>query len=251
MKYKNKKILLFDLDNTLADSKQPLDPEMINVLLRILQNKYIGIISGGKLSQLTTQVIDRIKNTNNTKELIEKIYLFPTCGASFYKYINNEWQNIYEQKFSEEDAIKIINALKVIVKKYPQEKVYGEQIENRHSQISMSLLGQEAPIEAKKIFDPDQSKRQIMKQELLELIPEFDIKIGGASTIDITIKGIDKAFAVEKIETLLGFQKAEMLFFGDAIFPGGNDYSVEQCGVECIKVKNWQNTLEILKEDIL
>ncbi len=64
-----------------------------------------------------------------------------------------------------------------------------------------------------------------------KLIPEFSVRMGGATSIDVTKPGIDKAYGIRKLRDVLQIALSEMLFVGDAIFPGGNDYPPEQAGV--------------------
>ena len=39
-----------------------------------------------------------------------------------------------------------------------------------------------------------------------------------------------------------GFEKSEILFMGDKIEPGGNDYAVYEMGIDCIAVRSWEDT---------
>jgi hypothetical protein len=39
-----------------------------------------------------------------------------------------------------------------------------------------------------------------------------------------------------------------MLFVGDALFPGGNDYAVFTCGVRCIETSGPDYTINIIQE---
>ena len=82
----------------------------------------------------------------------------------------------------------------------------------------------------------------------MQRIPEFDIRAGGATSIDVTHKGIDKKYAIEQIEKYLGFSKQDMLFIGDAIFPGGNDYAVVSTGVQCIETSGPEHTQQIIEK---
>ena len=79
------------------------------------------------------------------------------------------------------------------------------------------------------------------------LIPEFEVRIGGTTSIDVTKKGVDKAYGIEKIRRYLNIQKEDMLFIGDAVFPGGNDYSVEEAGVRTIQVSEPEETKKIIQ----
>ncbi len=103
-------------------------------------------------------------------------------------------------------------------------KLWGEEIEDRGSQITFSALGQQAPNKEKEKWDPDFTKRKKIKVFLDNLIPEFSVRLGGETSIDITKPGIDKAYGIKKLRDTLGIAIHEMIFIGDALFPGGNDY---------------------------
>jgi hypothetical protein len=122
------------------------------------------------------------------------------------------------------------------------ERVWGEVIEDRGSQITFSALGQQAPLAEKDKWDADYSKRKRIKAILDVLIPEFSVRMGGATSIDVTKPGIDKAYGIRKLRDLLGISLAEMIYIGDALFPGGNDYPAIEAGVASISVRGPRET---------
>ncbi len=126
-------------------------------------------------------------------------------------------------------------------------RIWGEQIEDRGSQITFSGLGQQAPIEEKEKWDPDFSKRKKIKAVLGELIPEFSVNLGGTTSIDITKPGIDKAYGIRKLRDTLGIAISDMIFIGDAIFPGGNDYPAKQAGAVSICVRDPEETKRVVE----
>ena len=89
--------------------------------------------------------------------------------------------------------------------------------------------------------------RQQMREILQKLLPEFEVRAGGLTSIDITRKGIDKAYGVRQIAEHLGVKIEDMLFVGDAIFPGGNDYAALQTGIDYVKVKDPTDTKELIR----
>src|SRR3989344_5863668 len=103
-------------------------------------------------------------------------------------------------------------------------------------QITMSALGQNAPVELKKLWDPNQDKRRKLKAVLDKYLKDFEVRMGGTTSIDVSRKGIDKAYGINKIEDILRINKSEMVFIGDALYEGGNDYPVIATGVKCIKI---------------
>ena len=127
------------------------------------------------------------------------------------------------------------------------EKVWGEVIEDRGSQITYSALGQGAPLEAKKKWDPDFTKRKKIKALLEPLIGDFSVRLGGSTSIDITKPGIDKAYGIRKLRDILGIAIDEMVFVGDALFPGGNDYPAQEAGVVSIRVRDPDETKRVIE----
>jgi hydroxymethylpyrimidine pyrophosphatase-like HAD family hydrolase len=86
-----------------------------------------------------------------------------------------------------------------------------------------------------------------MKGMLDKLLPEFSIRMGGATSIDVTKPGIDKAYGIKKLKEILKIQLEEMIFIGDALFPGGNDYPAEEVGVVSIPVKEPEQTKRVIQ----
>lgn len=241
-----KRLIIFDLDGTLTESKCPLNKEMSRLLTKLLKAKEVAVISGGAYKQFEKQFLAQL---NCPKELLKKLYLFPTCSTSFYRH-SDKWENVYKEDLSLEEKSKIIYAFSKALKEASFElieKPYGNIMEDRGSQVTFSALGQEAPIELKKRWDPYFKKRMELKSLLKKYIPEYEIRMGGTTSIDITKKGIDKAYGIQQIEKHLGVKKEEMLFIGDALFEGGNDYPVKQTGVECIETTGPEGTKKIIQ----
>ena len=107
--YTMKSLIIFDLDDTLAESKSQVQPNMAQALTDLLTIKKVAIITGGKYEQIIKQVISQLPE--NAK--LENLYLFPTCGASYYHFVDGAWINVYEERLSPEDVKKIFQALRV------------------------------------------------------------------------------------------------------------------------------------------
>lgn len=241
-----KELIVFDLDGTLAESKTPIDSEMAELLKELLTVMKVAVISGGAFEQFEKQFLANLHAEENFKNL----FLLPTCGTKFYKY-ESGWQKLYSEDFTEKEKKKIIDALtKVASSEGKIEKTWGEQIEDRGSQITFSALGQQAPNEEKSKWDPDFSKRKIMQGELNKIIPEFSVRLGGMTSVDVTKPGIDKAYGIRKLKEILGIEIDKMIFVGDAIFPGGNDYPPKEIGVLSIPVKGPSETKLVIKSVI-
>jgi HAD superfamily hydrolase (TIGR01484 family) len=206
---------------------------LLHELLGIIK---VAIISGGDWPQFEKQVLSKLPHD----ECLENLSLLPTCGTKFYEYAAGNWGKIYSEDFTDDEKKKIIGSMTKAIEEtgFKEKKVWGETIEDRGSQITFSALGQQAPLEEKIKWDPDFTKRKKIKGILDTLIPTFSVRLGGATSIDVTKPGIDKAYGIGKLRDTLGIAIPEMIFIGDALFPGGNDYPAEEAGVVSIRVKN-------------
>ena len=239
-----KKLVVFDLDGTLAQSKSSLDDEMSALFSKLLGTVKVAVISGGNWPQFQKQVLSHLADD----DFLKNLSLLPTCGTQFYKY-EGGWKKLYAEDFTSNEKEKIISSLKRAIEQsgMKAEKVWGEVIEDRGSQITFSALGQQAPLEEKKKWDPDYNKRKKMKAILDPLIPEFSVQLGGSTSIDVTKPGIDKAYGIRKLRDILGIAIAEMIFIGDALFPGGNDYPAKEAGVVSIRVRDPEETKRVVE----
>ncbi|MEO7208903.1 MAG: HAD-IIB family hydrolase [Steroidobacteraceae bacterium] len=239
-----KRLIVFDLDGTLAESKSAIDAEMAKLLNALLKIVKVAVISGGAWPQFEKQVLAHLRDGANLKNLS----ILPTCGTKFYQY-DEKWKLLYSEDFTDVEKKKIIESLKQAVASAncAEKQVWGEVIEDRGSQITFSALGQEAPLEEKKKWDPDFNKRKKIKTFLEKLIPEFSVRLGGATSVDVTQQGIDKAYGIRKLRDILHIPIAEMIFVGDALFPGGNDYPAKQAGALSIEVKDPHETKRVIE----
>jgi HAD superfamily hydrolase (TIGR01484 family) len=239
-----KRLVAFDLDGTLALSKQPLDAAMAAQLARLLAVAMVAVISGGDWPQFDKQLVQRMPADADLSRLI----VMPTTGTKLYRYEAGAWQRLYADLFSAEESKRIREALAKAVAQagVAPERIWGEQIEDRGSQITFSGLGQQAPLDAKAQWDPDRSKRARIQALLRDMLPDFAVNIGGSTSIDITRKGVDKAYGLRKLAGQSGVSLAEMIFIGDAVFPGGNDYPAKMLGVDTVHVRDIDETRTVV-----
>jgi phosphomannomutase len=239
-----KDLIIFDLDGTLAASKSPLDAETAVLLARLLDIVKVAVISGGAWTQFQTQILSFLTSDSR----LDNLSLLPTCGTRFYRYSGN-WNRLYSEDIDVSDREKIVHALNLSLDQsgFRAEKHWGDLIEDRGSQITLSALGQLAPLDEKKGWDPDFEKRKKIKAILSPLIPEFSIQLGGTTSIDVTLPGIDKAYGIKKLQETLGVNISDMIFIGDALFSGGNDYPAKQAGVASIEVRDPHETKRVIE----
>src|SRR5271170_6990774 len=239
-----KKLIVFDLDGTLAESKSQLDAGMAALLHDLLGIVKVAVISGGGWPQFEKQLLSNLPHD----ERLANLSLLPTCGTQFFEY-KGDWKKLYSEDFDANEKDKIISSLNKAIAEagFKVEKLWGDAIEDRGSQITYSALGQQAPLEEKDKWDPDYAKRKKIKALLDTYIPEFSVRIGGATSIDITKPGIDKAYGIRKLRDILGISIIEMIYIGDALYVGGNDYPAESAGVDCIPVKDPNETKRVIQ----
>jgi phosphomannomutase len=250
-----KKVIAFDLDGTLAPSKSALPDAMGAEISELLSHKQVCVISGGKFGQFEKQLLSNLKVE---KELLKNLHLMPTCGTRYYRYdiSKNEWELVYAEDFKADEKKKIIDALNKGFDDlgYREKEVYGECIEDRESQITFSVLGQnvvdvlgEKGVELKENWDPDNKKKQEIRDYIAPLIPEFEVRVGGVTSIDVTKLGIDKAYGMQKLMAILDVEKDELLFIGDRLQEGGNDYPVKAFGIDTIEISHWPETRVVVE----
>lgn len=244
----NPRLAIFDLDNTLAVSKQPLDAAMADALTRLLVLMPVAVISGGSFEQLATQVASQLSFVS----LLSQLYLLPTSGAALYSFDSGVWNTEYEELLSREERDTVVQALEtgaaatgLVDFRAP---IHGPYIEDRGSQVSLSALGQMAPIGEKEAWDPTHEKREKLQAAIAPLLSGFTVKVGGLTTIDVTKKGVDKAFGIRKLSAYLGVPISEMLYIGDELRPGGNDDVVKETGVKTRSVNGPKETREVILE---
>jgi hydroxymethylpyrimidine pyrophosphatase-like HAD family hydrolase len=142
-----KKIVAFDLDGTLALSKQPLTDGMADLLSRLLAVAQVAVISGGDWPQFEKQVASRLPASAD----VSRLWMMPTSGAKLYLHRDGDWQAVYAELFTEEQKAKILKEFDASLEAtgFTPEETWGERIEDRGSQITFSALGQQAPLECR------------------------------------------------------------------------------------------------------
>lgn len=240
-----KTVVAFDLDGTLAESKQPLTTDIAKLLVSLLAVARVAVISGGDWPQFEKQLIAQLPSGAD----FNRLYLLPTCGTKLYTFGDGTWNKLYSEDLTAEEKSKSTKALRAAVDQLGLAplQTWGELIEDRGTQITYSALGQEAPLDAKSTWDPDFAKRKRIKKLLDQQLPDLSVHLGGATSVDITKPGIDKAYGMRKLQELLKIEMTEILFMGDALFDGGNDAPVRQTGIDSVQVANPSVTQSVIE----
>jgi phosphomannomutase len=242
------KLVAFDLDGTLAESKQRMTQEMGELLAALLNKMPVAIMSGASFKQFETQFLPAVPDDAK----LERLYLFPTNAAQCYGYETGVWRTRYDESFTLEEKKRIMQALEEAMAETgfdkPTEKIWGERIEDRGAQITFSALGQQAPVEEKRKYDPDRTKRQPLYDALKKRLPDFSLGLNATTSIDITRQGINKAHGIKRLVEFSGISVSEILYVGDALETGGNDAVVLGSGVQTRQVFGPEETATLIKE---
>ncbi len=245
-----KKVLAFDIDQTLNIAKTPITDEIAELLTKCLKKFEICPISGQKFDQFLVQIVDRM--TEAKPEDLKHLHLFVAQGTQYYRFNGKKWELVYNYPLTDEQVKKITETIEQAAKElgyWEEDKLQegDEIIENRLSQVTFSALGQKAGTDVKYAWDPDMKKREKIVKRCKELAPEFMYEIGGTTSINAVTPGMNKSFGMKHLLEELTVSKEEVLYFGDMTKPGGNDYPVVEMGFETITVRNHEDTAYALR----
>jgi phosphomannomutase len=234
------RMIVFDLDDTLAPSKSPVDPSIAVLLYRLLGRASVCIISGGRFEQFRDQVLSALPTTPRLLNL----HVMPTCGTRYHRWDGGQWALEYAEDLDADQKQRAIAVLSEAadVLGLSLAHTWGPVLEDRGSQITFSALGQQAPVGEKRAWDPTGSKREQLRRYAAERLPDLEVRSGGSTSVDVTRAGIDKAYGIRRLCERNGLQLSDLLFVGDRLDPGGNDYPVRALGVECVAVTGWEDT---------
>ncbi|NMN99888.1 HAD-IIB family hydrolase [Gordonia sp. TBRC 11910] len=233
-------LVMFDLDDTLAPSKSPLGDDMADLLRRLLATTRACIISGGNYTQFQTQVIGRLGDFDGMGNL----HLMPTNGTQYVRWSGTEWETVYAESLTDDEKRHAMDVVEAGARELGlwESEPWGPILEDRGSQITFSALGQLAPVDAKSAWDPDGAKKESLRAYAAQRLPELEVRSGGSTSVDITRKGIDKAYGTRRLMEILGVATEEILFFGDRLDEGGNDRPVQDMGVDSVHVHGFADT---------
>ena len=247
-----KKVLAFDIDQTLNVAKTPITDDIADLLVKCLGSFEICPISGQKFDQFLIQIVSRLKDP--TPDQLSHLHLFVAQGTQYYRFNveKNDWELVYNYPLTDEQVAKISETIEKSAKElgyWEEDKLQpgDEIIENRLSQVTFSALGQKAGTEEKYAWDPDCKKREQIVAKCKEYAPEFDYEIGGTTSINAITPGMNKEFGMTHLLEELKVEKADILYFGDMTQPGGNDYPVVKMGIDTITVRSHEDTAYALR----
>lgn len=237
----------FDLDGTLARSKQPMARPIAGAFARLTHLIPVAVISGGRWELVDSQVLAMVGDASDRSNL----HLMPTSGTQYVRWdaAAGKWHTVFRHELTPAQRDEAIASLERRARELGswEENTWGERIEDRGSQITYSALGQQAPVDAKEAWDPDGSKRKALAEACQRDLPDLSVRAGGSTSVDISLKGIDKAYAVRKLASILGIEVPQICYIGDRMGPEGNDYPAVQAGTASIHVNGPEETIECIE----
>ena len=204
----NKKHLFFDMDKTIAPARQPILPEMFDLLSSLDQD--ITIVSG----QLTEKIAWQSNN-------LSAIYLGNNGNHAVDVDGSLLWQNPDLTPLEQAEIMAYIKTITAALPHIPNPD--WNPVENRGSQITFSPIGNTAPTDIKMAYDPDRKKREALMAEFPFESDTIMLKIGGSTSLDFFSKTGHKGTNVARLIELKGWSKDDCIYYGDGLYPGGND----------------------------
>ena len=220
------------------------------LLAQLLELVEVCVISGGQFEQFRTQVVERLPALDDAQAA--RLHLMPTCGTQYWRDEDagrDGWTQVYAENLTEDERQRATTALEEQAHRLGlwESQTWGPILEDRGSQITFSALGQAAPVAAKTAWDPTGERKSALRSAVAALVPDLEVRSGGSTSVDITRKGIDKAYGMRKLAEVTGIPLADMLFVGDRLDPDGNDYPVKALGVPTHAVGGWEETADYLE----
>lgn len=225
----HKKHLFFDMDMTVAPSRQPITQKMYDLLTSLTED--IVIVSG--------QLVDKIQWQSNDLPAIR-------LGQNGNHAVDIDGRELWNITLSPDHKQQILNHIEKLVAILPNPPNSDwHPIEDRGGQITFSPVGNTAPVEIKMSYDPDIKKRFALLKEIPFESDELVVKIGGSTSLDYFHKDSNKGTNVKKLIELKGWDADECIYYGDGLYPGGNDEAVIGV-IETVPVESDEDTYEKL-----
>jgi len=241
------KAIMLDLDDTLAPSFESPTPQMIERLMQILDRIPVAIITGRDFPWMARDFLPTIVRSPHAK----RFYVLPEGSAQCFQWSGTEWHEMYGQSLPDDERQTINKAILESVAETGLLKalpIFGEQFVQKKAMVAFATLGMQVPNDLKYSWDPGNARRAALCEAIARKLPDYDVVMGGATSIDVTKKGVNKAYGVKWLAEKLGVATSDMLYVGDALYPGGNDAVVIPTGIQTRETSGPDETLTIIDE---
>jgi phosphomannomutase len=230
---RKKRKYVFDVDGTLTPSRQKIDKEFAEVFWNFCTSNEVYLVTGSDREKTCEQL---------TSQILNSVELSFNCAG------NEVWEK--NQLLRKNDWIAPESLILFLEKELRNSKFTpktGKHIEQRNGMLNFSIVGRNCSLLERKnyvVWDSKEDERNTIAERVRQAFPELDVFVGGETGLDIFEKGKGKAQCLEYIRTS---NNDVIHYFGDQIFPGGNDYDIAmECDVHH-SVSSWNNTKEIIQ----
>ncbi len=241
------KIAIFDLDETLALSLQIPSRRATEGLVALLERIPVCIMTGRKFEEVQSEFLDPLTISPHAKRL----YFMASGASKGFRFEEGAWREVFSHELTKGEREVIRRAIEETVEETNALKglpCYGECYIDKGTMLTFAMLGVSIPEDAKRSWDPGNVQRKKFWSVLAPKLPTYDVFMGGFSAIDITRKGINKAYGVKWLAEKLKIAPSDMLYVGDALYEGGNDAVVIPTGIQTRSVSGPEETLTVLDE---
>jgi len=241
--------LLFDMDGTLTDARQPISRDVASAICALPNSIKKHIVTGSDMykveEQLSTPLLlnqfDKVYTCNGTKVWNCNLDMDDETGAIEPELIHKVSLMDY---YSEGDINHIVNILLKIAHDTHTKIKTGTFIEWRDSQINFSVVGRNCTTEQRENYvkwDQKSGEREKIIKQLREQFHGWGLsfRLGGQISIDITREGWDKSYAFENMTQT----PDQCVFFGDKICKDGNDFDI---AMKCHKYHNVDGPADLM-----
>lgn len=239
-----KKIYGFDIDGTITLPGEIIEEKIGEALIKLSNIATVTFITGGSLENVERQIISQLK----IDKIKSKVYIYTGSGSQLNILEKKEIKEIYSLKLDDEKQNKIIEKFKKISR--ISDKSITNHFVKRENLLSLTVVGLNESRVVKNNYDPNKSIRSMIINQLSEEFSDFRFSIGGSTSIDVTIEGVDKGYAVEDLLSRLNITPNEMIYFGDRFEENGNDHPVKRVITNCINVTSPEETLKYINSEL-
>lgn len=232
MKATENKKYIFDVDGTLTPSRQKIDKGFADFFEDFCQTNHVYLVTGSDRNKTREQLTYKI--LKNSK------MAFQCAGNEVYQ----GYDLVYKNEWLPEKEL--VNFLEEELNNSKFNLRTGKHIEFRPGMINFSIIGRNCDLLERQSYvhyDRETDERRTIAKKVKLRFPEIDVFVGGETGLDIFPLGYGKEQCVDKIRTS---KDDKLIFFGDQVVPGGNDYDIAMKCDRYYHVKSWRETYEYL-----
>ena len=232
------KLIAMDLDGTLSQHKSPLPQANLDTLDALGKKYKLLMVGAGMCHRIFKQMGNY------------PIDILGNYGLQYGEYDPASGELVIrEDNTLPCDRESVERRVAALREKYGFTDFVGDSVEYHASGcVTFPILGTAARLEDKLRFDPDRSRRRAIYEEVKRTFPEYTVFVGGSSSFDMAPAPFNKAYALAKYCDARGISHNEVVFIGDDYGPGGNDESVYKSDFGFLKIDDYNDFPQVVKE---